>query len=495
MPLWPRATYLDHSATTPLAPQVRQAMAVCLKSTHGNPSSLHTAGRTARAAVEKARASVAAVLGCRGDQVFFTSGGTEANNAAVKGVFGAAGGGHVVTSKIEHDSTLGACHQVEQAGGAVTYLPAGADGRVRAEDVRAAIRPDTILITIMHANNETGVIQPIEEIARVAAQAGVPLHTDAVQSFGKIETKVDKLGCELLSLSAHKINGPKGAGALYWRGKTKWTPLIFGGDQELRQRGGTEGVHQIVGLGAAAELSAARMNKQFAALTELRRQLLAGILHLCPQVQINEAAPECQMPNIVNATFPDYSGLQLLAGLDCYEVGVSIGSACTADRIEPSHVLLGMGRSEEQALSSIRISMGSTTRPADVKYFLWALKKVLRGMPEGFSYLDPKHLTEQKITSADTFLIDLRLTYERLLQASIPQAVEWSHVGFEKRIRSIPWGKEVILMCGTGIFSFEAGYHLADAGHPRVRVVYGGYAAWRAEHPDLLAKLRNEWRP
>ena len=493
-PIWTRHVYMDNNATTPVDPQVRRAMRDCLKRTFGNPSSLHITGRKARGAVEQARTKVAELLGCEPDQVFFTSGGTEGNNAVIKGVFEAAGGGHVVTSKIEHDSTLGACRQVEQRGGRVTYLSAQSDGRVSPEDVRNAIQPDTILISIMHANNETGVIQPIQDIAQIAHEAGIPFHTDAVQSYRKIHTLVDEIGCEFLTLSAHKINGPKGAGALYWRGNTSWTPHNSGGDQERTMRAGTEGVHQIVGLGAAAELASRRMDKEFARMTELRQRTTDDIRSFCPAVQFNEAKAAHQLPGTISATFPGMSGLSLLAGLDCHHVCVSIGSACPADRFEPSHVLLGMGKDEEYTLSTIRISMGTTTTKKDIDYFLWALKKSLRGDPEGLEYLPPEHLTRQRILSDDTFLIDLRMRYERMLSPSLPDAKEWASIGFEKRIQQIPRDKEVIMMCTTGIFSFRAGYQLASAGHPAVRVVYGGYAAWRGLFPNLLDELIVESR-
>ncbi len=493
MPLFPRRTYLDHNATTPVAPEVRKVMLAALKRRGGNASSLHTAGREARGVVEEARREVAALLECEPERVFFTSGGTEANNAVIRGVLAARGGkGHIVTAKIEHESVLAACREAAAAGAEAeaTYLPAGSDGLVRVEDVRTALRPDTALISVMHANNETGAVQPVREIAALAREAKVPFHTDAVQTFGKLPTLVDELGCEFLSLSAHKINGPKGCGALYWRGGARWTPLVAGGTQERELRGGTEGVHQLAGLAAACRLAAGRMASEQPRLAALRERMLSGLRRVSPDVRINEAPAGRQMPGTVSAEFPGRSGLRLLAGLDCYEVAVSIGSACTADRIEPSHVLLGMGRSEEAALSTIRISMGSTTARADVDYFLKVLAKVLAGDPAGFAYLDPQHLTEERIRSPKTFLVDLRWPYERMLAPSIPGAELWSHIGFERYFRRIPRDREVVLMCTTGIFSLGAGYRLARAGHPAVRVVYGGYAAWRAAQPGLIERLR-----
>jgi len=487
-----RNTYLDHNATTPVAKEVRKAMERALKKVPGNASSLHTHGRAARGLVDRARRSVALLLGCRPEQVIFTSGGTEGNNAVIKGVFAEAGKGHIITSKIEHESVLGACEQVKKMGGEVTYLSADRDGLIGIEDVKAAIRPDTILISIMHANNETGAIQPAEEIGRIARERGIPFHTDAVQSYGKIRTNVDELGCEFLTLTAHKINGPKGAGALYWRGKERWNPLVYGGDQEQKFRAGTEGIHQIVGLGAAADLARGRMDQELIRLRDLRRRLTEGLRRLIPDIQVNEASPDRQLPGTINLTFPGKEGIRILAGLDCYEISVSIGSACTADRIEPSHVLLGMGLTEKEALSSIRISMGTTTKPGDVRYFLAALREILKGDPGGFSYLDPQHLTEERIRSEKTFLIDLRFPYERMLSPTIPGAREWSHIYFERYVKQIPWEKEVIMMCGTGIFSFSAGYRLARKGHPAVKVVYGGYAAWQALYPDLVRSLKKQ---
>lgn len=463
-----------------------------MKKIHGNASSLHTAGRRARGVIDSARRSVAALLSCDPAQLVFTSGGTEGNNAVIKGVFEAAGPGHLITTKIEHESVLGACAQVEKRGGELTYLPAGADGLVSAEDVKAAIRPDTILISVMHANNETGAIQPVEEIGRIARGAGIPFHTDAVQSFGKLGVKVDDIGCEFLTLSAHKINGPKGAGVLFCRGNTEWAPLVFGGQQERELRAGTEGVHQIAGLDAAVGLASERMDAELTRLGELRTRLIEGLRRSHPDARVNEAPPGRRLPGTVSVTFTGMSGLHVMAWLDCYEVSVSLGSACTADRIEPSHVLLGMGRSEGEALSTVRISMGTTTTGRDVDYLLKLLRVLPEKEPDGFEYLDPKHLTRERILSDDTMIVDLRYPYERMFSPSVPGAALWTYIGFDRYIRRIPRDKEVILMCGTGIFSASAGYRLANAGHPRARAVYGGYAAWQALYPNAVEELKRE---
>jgi len=490
MILWLRKVYLDHNATTPLAPEVRKVMRRVMKSQWGNPSSLHTVGRQARGIVDAARQQIADLLNCSPEQITFTSGGTEGNNTVIKGVFGKTGKGHIITSQIEHESILGACSQVQQMGGSVTYLAAGPDGRVKTEDVEKALRPDTVLVSIMHANNETGAIQPVNEIAALCAEKNIPFHTDAVQSFGKIPIDTRRIKCDYLTLNAHKINGPKGVGAIYQRNVKSLQPLIFGGDQELGQRAGTEGIHQIAGMAEAVRLKSKIMNSEFKRLKTLRKEFLDNLKMAIPKIIVNEAPEAWQMPGSINITFPGHQGIKLLAGLDCYCIGVSIGSACTADRITPSHVLLGMGLSEEVALSTIRVSMGATTSRADMNYTVNVLKKIVSEQMTGFEYLDPQHLTQARILSPDVFLIDLRFPYERMLSPSIPSAVEWSHIFFDRYIRKIPRDKEVIMMCGTGIFSTMAGYRLARTGHHNVKVVYGGYAAWRGLYPDLLERLR-----
>ncbi|MBI5549152.1 MAG: aminotransferase class V-fold PLP-dependent enzyme [Deltaproteobacteria bacterium] len=487
----PRRVYLDHNATTPVDPAVAEAMAVALRDVFGNPASLHTEGRKAEGVLRRARSSVARLLGCPEERVFFVGSGSEANNTAILGVFSARGSkGHVVTTRIEHESVLGACAEIERRGGQVTYLAAGRDGRVEARQVQEALRPDTVLVSVMHANNETGALQPVEEIGRLCREAGVPLHTDAVQSFGKIRTDVDALGCELLSLTAHKINGPKGAAALYWRGVHACEPLIRGGDQEGGMRAGTVAVHQVAGLGKAAELRYERWRGDLERLRPLRAELIRGLREAFPAARVNGAEGEGrQLPGTVNVTFPAKNGLHLLAALDCYEISVSIGSACTADRIEPSHVLLGMGLSREDALSSIRLSMGGGTGKKDIAHVLKMLPRVLQGDPPGFAYLDPQHLTRERLTSKDVFLIDISMPTTRLTQRVLREAHRFSYFSFDKHLPEIPRDKEALLICDTGAFSLMAGYRLAQQGHSRVRVVFGGYGAWRALHPRLVEEL------
>ena len=481
----PRKVYLDHNATTPVAKPVIRTMTKTLKSVIGNASSLHTQGRVARGLIDQSRKTIADALAVRPDQIIFTSGGTESNNAIIKGLFLQKGKGHIITSRIEHDSILGACRQVELLGGSVTYLPAKRDGRISPEDILSAIQPDTILISIMHANNETGIIQPVDAIGRIANEKGIPFHTDAVQSFGKIDVNADAIGCEFMTITAHKINGPKGIGAMYWRGGADWSPLLTGGDQERGQRTGTESVHQIAGFASATDNILRRKEKEYTRLVELRRWFIQELGTIVPSCVVNEGPDQFQLPGTLSLTFPGKEGQRILAGLDCYEICVSIGSACTADRIEPSHVLLGMGIDRMTALSTIRLSMGSTTTKSEMKYTLRVLKYILSNDPPGLQYLDPQHLDRPRIQSDQTFIIDVRLPHERRLHPTIPGAQEWSILNFKRYFKRIPWDREVILICMTGVISFQAAYQLANAGHPNVKVVYGGYSSWKSIHPEM----------
>ena len=381
-----RRTYLDYNATTPPAPEVVQAMLPFLAEEYGNASSIHSQGQRARAAVEQARAQVAALIGAREKEIVFTSGGTEADNLSIRGVLGASERPrkHIVTSTIEHHAVLNTCQALEAEGVAVTYVSVDPGGVVNPEDVRRALTPDTVLITIMHANNELGTLQPIAEIAALAREHKIPFHTDAVQSVGKLPVSVAELGVDLLSLSAHKIYGPKGVGALYVRRGCRLKPLFFGGHHERDRRPGTENVTGIVGLGAAAELARERREEDAGRVAALRDELERKILSRVPDVGVNGDLKR-RTPNTTNLYFDFVEGEPLVIALDLKGVACSTGAACSAGAVEPSHVLTAIGLSPERARASLRFSLGRTTVREDIDY----LVEVLPGVVERLRQLSP----------------------------------------------------------------------------------------------------------
>jgi cysteine desulfurase NifS len=372
-----RRIYLDNNATTRVADAVREEMQPFLEADHGNPSSIHSAGRDAREAVEKARRQVARLVHTRPRRIVFTSGGTESDNMAIKGVVFSRwdSGRHVVTTAIEHPAVLGACAFLERIGCEVTYLPVDGDGCVSPDDLRRAIRDDTVLVSIMAANNEVGVIQPIEELCSIAHERDVLFHTDAVQAAGKIGVDAEKWGVDLLSLSGHKFHAPKGVGALYVRKGLRLEPVVHGGKQERGLRGGTENVPAIVGLGAAAEM-ASRDAGDGAEMASLRDELERGVTHLVPDARLN-GHREHRLPNTLNMTLPGLRGESLVVALDQHGVSLSSGSACKSGSPDPTHVLIAMGRSEEEAHCSVRFSLSHSTEPRDITDTLGALATVL----------------------------------------------------------------------------------------------------------------------
>jgi cysteine desulfurase len=359
--------YLDHNATTPLHPTVWEAMRPFLTDVFGNPSSLHSEGRQARDAVEEARQHVARLLGASAEEILFTSGGTEADNLAILGsVLGRRRqGGHIITSQVEHPAVLGSCQTLETQGFRVSRLPVGSAGTLEPDDLARALTEDTLLVTLMHANNEVGSLQPIRECAALARAQGVLMHTDAVQSVGKIPALVDELGVDLLSLSAHKLHGPKGIGALYVRRGVALDPMMTGGPQEWGLRGGTEHVAAIVGLGAAAQLVAASMAVEMPQVAALRDRLEQGILATIPDVAVNGAGAP-RLPTTTNLSFKGVDGQSLVVALDLKGVATSTGSACSSGSLEPSHVLIAMGLSDEWLRGAVRFSLGSGNTPAEV---------------------------------------------------------------------------------------------------------------------------------
>jgi cysteine desulfurase len=373
-----RRIYLDHNATTPVAPEVLAAMLPYFSEEYGNASSIHTFGQRARGAVEEARESVAALLGARPAEIMFSSGGTESNNHAIFGVVGAASGSrkHVITSAVEHSAVLDPCKALEKHGVAVTVLPVDRDGSVNPEDVRRAIRPETVLITIMLANNELGTIEPIEEIAKIAAENGVLLHTDAVQAAGKMPIDVKKLGAHLLSISAHKLYGPKGVGALYVRKGTRLEPLLYGGHSERDRRPGTEDVAGIAGLGVAADLALARMQEEGQRLAALRDRLERSLLERIPYASVNGSrAPRTS--NTTNLTIPFIEGESMVIALDLKGIACSTGAACSSGTVEPSHVLTAIGLAPEDARATLRLSLGHQTNGEEIDFALETIPAVV----------------------------------------------------------------------------------------------------------------------
>ncbi len=359
--------YLDYNSTTPVDRAVLDAMLPYFADNFGNASSIHSSGQRGRSAVDAARDSVAALIGAKTAEVVFTSGGTEADNLALFGSVAASNHSrkHIITTAIEHHAVLNAAQALEKQGIDVTYVPVGASGIVDPQDVRRALRPETILISVMHANNELGTIQPIEEIGRIAAEADVYFHCDAVQSAGKLPLDVNRLGVDLLSISAHKIYGPKGVGALYVRAGTPLEPQFHGGHHERDRRPGTENVPGIVGFGKAAELARARLTTESARIESLRDRLEEMLLNSLASVHVNGDHSR-RIPNTTNLAFTAAGGEALVIALDLQGVACSTGAACSSGAVEPSHVLLAIGLSPDEARSSLRFSLGRTTTAAEI---------------------------------------------------------------------------------------------------------------------------------
>lgn len=358
--------YLDYNATTPHDPEVIQAMRPFLETEFGNPSSAHRYGIKPKQAVETARRQVAGILNCRPNEIFFTSGGTESNNHAIRGVAKRfrEKGNHIITGNFEHPAVLEICRYLETDGFETTYLPVSEDGLVDPADVERALRPTTILITVMHANNEVGTIQPIAEISRIAKQHGVAMHTDAAQSIGKIPTDVDQLGVDLLSVAGHKVYAPKGIGALYVRPPLEPEKFCFGADQEMGWRAGTENVMEIVGLGKACEIAQRNLGKNMTRMKFLRDRLHEGLLGRLFDIRLNGHLQH-RLPNTLNISFKDLEANRILENIDP-EVAASAGAACHADSVEISHVLKAMDIPLEWAKGTIRFSVGRMTTEAEI---------------------------------------------------------------------------------------------------------------------------------
>ncbi len=369
--------YLDCNATTPVDSEVAAAMLPFLEEHFGNPSSTHWYGIQTKTAVERARKQIAELLGCHSDEIVFTSGGSESNNMAIQGIaFERRGeGNHIITTRIEHPAVIEVCKYLETVGFEVTYLPVDSDGLLDPEDLERAITARTILITVMHANNEVGTIQPIAEISRIANERGIPVHTDAAQSVGKIPVRVDELGIHLLSIAGHKIYAPKGIGALYIQRGTQLKRLIYGAAHERGMRAGTENVLEAVGLGKACEIAGRNIEDAMAHMSAMRDRLYEGLLRELGDVPVN-GHPRRRLPNTLSVSFPHVEANMILS--EVQEVAVSAGAACHSDTIELSPVLEAMGKHPEEAMGTIRFSTGRKTTTEDIDSAVSFISQAIR---------------------------------------------------------------------------------------------------------------------
>jgi cysteine desulfurase len=370
--------YLDYAATTPTHPEVVKAMLPYFTDAFGNPSSIHFHGQEAKGAIEEARVKVANLINARDEEIVFTSGGTEADNFALKGVAFANEdkGNHIITSSIEHHAVIEPCKLLERRGFSVTYLPVDEYGLVEPDEVRRAITDKTIIISVMHANNEVGTIERIAEIGKIAKEAEIYFHTDAVQMVGHIPVDVNELGVDLLSMSAHKLYGPKGVGALYIRKGTKLVAFMHGGEQERRRRASTENLPGVVGFGKAVELAGQEMSEEEKRLTYLRDQLVKGLLERIDHTRLN-GHPTMRLPSNVNVSVDYIEGESMVLNLDLEGICASTGSACSSSSLEPSHVLLAMGLSHEQAHGSLRFTLGKWTTEEEIRRVLEVLPRIV----------------------------------------------------------------------------------------------------------------------
>lgn len=474
--------YFDNNATTQLDPVVSKFTSAIQQKSYGNPSSLHLFGIKAREIVEKARHHVATILNAEPDEIIFTGSGTEANNTIIKSVAATHPGGHFITSAIEHPSALKVFQSLEKQAYTVTYLGIDSAGRIQIEELKKGIRPETALISIMHVNNEIGTIQPIEEIGTIAHSHNIPFHSDIVQSFSKIPLNVQLLPVDFLSISAHKIYGPKGIGAIYKRKGTTLAPLLEGGHQEHLLRAGTEALINIAGFGEASRLMNLMDSANYLArLARIKKILIDGMKEIFSNMKINGDIAFA-LPTTLNVTLPGIPNSEILAYLDFYKIAVSVGSACVAGSDDLSHVLIALGLTSDEIKSSFRLSFGKFNSEAEAWSFLKILKKFSRERKEFFAYILPGDLLPEDCEQSKKIVVDIRDEDQRNKYPIFSTALRFDRT--MKELKTLPKDKEVVLLCEDGYLSNLYTTRLRNAGWKNVKSLMGGYKSWRQYHRD-----------
>ncbi|HEX2865569.1 MAG TPA: aminotransferase class V-fold PLP-dependent enzyme [Ignavibacteriales bacterium] len=474
--IFSRRVYLDNNATTQLDDKVRMYMYKIQKTMYGNPSSMHMPGMRSREVIENARLEVSRLINATPEEIIFTSGGTESNNTIIKAVAAQNSGAHFITSSVEHQSVLTVFKSLEEKGFEVSYIGVDNTGKVNIQQIKNAIRENTRLISVMHVNNETGSVNDIGEIARLANLNNILFHSDVVQSYGKLKVDVRLLHVDYLSISSHKIYGPKGCGAMYVRKDAPFMPLLEGGHQESVKRAGTEALYNIAGFGMACRRMLQMDTDSYLRKMALIRSIIfEGVQKIFPDVRLNGDING--FPSTLNLMFPGIPNSELISYLDYYNVAVSAGSACVAGSEELSHVLLSLGLRDEEAASSIRISIGKYNSLKDAEKFLKVLTRFKYAKEEFFEYAFPERIGENEFSDKGKLFADLRSEKEMLEHKSLPGSIPVKPQ--LKELKKLPRDKEIILICEDGYISNYFAPKLKNAGWKNVKVMFGGHKRWR----------------
>jgi cysteine desulfurase len=484
-----RQVYLDNNATTQVAVDVRKTISRILKHSYGNPSSLYRVARDSGAVLAESRQQVAQTINAKPEEIYFTGSASEANNQVLKALARSfyPQKDTIISTPIEHPSVLKTLEFLSATGIKVLYCPVDSQGRVILTELEKMIEPRTFLVCVMLANNETGVIQDLRCIREMTAARQVLLMSDCVQALGKIPVDVQSFGLDYAVFSAHKVHGPKGAGALYVREGALISALIHGGHQENGLRAGTESIHNIAGLAAACR-HVPRMLAASEKITLLKNMLLAGLKDMLPGLKVNSPEKEC-LPNTLNLTFPGFDNAAFMGFLDYHGIAVSAGSACNTQINEPSPVLKAIGLTDVEARQTLRISLSAKTSAKDIRYVLKVMRDYLQKKLSPVAMISPGQLDENMLFNPDLYILDIRTWYDRKILKSLPNSHEGSLVFLKKYLAAIPKEKNIVLVCQAGLDSPVAAYYLRSKGFRKVGFLMGGLAAWRLFHPDLYAKF------